>query len=148
MVEQIEYLAGLNGPPDEAAKKQIEQIRIDAARALAAKPGDMGPPIMGVPPAYWADLNGYDPAATAAKLSIPLLILQGGRDYQVTSQDLRRFEAALAGHPNVTIRDFPSLNHLFIAGEGKSRPQEYEIPGHLDPSVIDTIANFLAGIPK
>ncbi|HEY4403679.1 MAG TPA: alpha/beta fold hydrolase [Xanthobacteraceae bacterium] len=148
MIEQIEYLAGLNGPPDEAAKKQIAQIKSDAARALAAKPGDVGPPIMGVPPAYWADLNAYDPAATAAKLSIPLLILQGGRDYQVTSQDLQRFEAALAGHPDVTIRDFPRLNHLFIAGEGKSRPQEYEIPGHLDPSVIDTIANFLASIPK
>jgi dienelactone hydrolase len=147
-VEQIEYLASLNGPLDEGAKKQIEQIKSDAARALAAKPGDAGPPIMGVPPAYWADLNAYDPAATAARLSIPLLILQGGRDYQVTSQDLQRFEAALAGRPNVTIRDFPRLNHLFIAGEGKSRPDEYQIPGHLDLSVIDTIATFLAGIPK
>jgi fermentation-respiration switch protein FrsA (DUF1100 family) len=148
MVEQIEYLASLGGPLDEAAKRQIEQIKSDAARALAAKPGDAGPPILGVPPAYWADLNAYDPVATAARLSIPLLILQGGRDYQVTSQDLQRFEAALAGHPNVTIRDFPRLNHLFIAGEGKSRPEEYQIPGHLDLSVIDTIAAFIAGIPK
>jgi dienelactone hydrolase len=148
MVEQIEYLAGLDGPLDEDAKKQIEQIKSDAARALAAKPGDAEPLIMGAPPAYWADLNAYDPAATAARLSIPLLILQGGRDYQVTSQDLQRFEAALAGRSNVTIRDFPRLNHLFIAGEGKSRPDEYRIPGHLDLSVIDTIATFLAGIPK
>jgi len=37
-----------------------------------------------------------DPAATAAKLSMPLLILQGGRDYQVTAEDLQRFQAALA----------------------------------------------------
>jgi uncharacterized protein len=147
-VEQVEYLAGLSGPLDEPAKKQIEQIKSEAARALAAKPGDVGPPIMGVPPAYWADLNAYDPAAAAAKLSIPLLILQGGRDYQVTSEDLQRFKVALAGHPNVTIRDFPRLNHLFIAGEGKSRPDEYNIPGHVDPSVIETIATFVLGVSK
>ena len=148
MVEQIEYLASLGGPLDEAAKQQIEQIKSDAARALAAKPGDAGPPILGVPPAYWADLNAYDPAATAAKLSMPLLILQGGRDYQVTAEDLQRFRAALAGHPNVTIRDFPRLNHLFIAGEGKSRPDEYQVPGHVDVSVIDAIATFIDGVAK
>ncbi len=148
MVEQIEYLASLGGPLDEAGKKQIEQIKSDAARALAARPGDAGPPILGVPPAYWADLNAYDPAATAAKLSMPLLILQGGRDYQVTAEDLQRFRAALAGHPNVTIRDFPRLNHLFIAGEGKSRPDEYQVPGYVDPAVIDAIATFIDGVAK
>ena len=147
-VEQVEYLASLNGPLDESAKQQIAQIKSDAARALAAKSGDAGPPIMGVPPAYWADLNAYDPAATAARLSIPLLILQGGRDYQVTAEDLQRFRVALAGHPNVAIRDFPRLNHLFIAGEGKGRPEEYSIPGHVDVSVIDAIATFVLGVSK
>jgi len=148
MVEQIAYLASLKAPPDEAAKQQMEQIRSDASRALAAKPGDAGPPILGAPPTYWADLNAYDPAATAAKLSMPFLILQGGRDYQVTAEDLQRFRAALAGHPNVMIREFPRLNHLFIAGEGKSRPDEYQIPGHVDASVIDAIATFIDGISK
>jgi dienelactone hydrolase len=147
-VEQVEYLASLDGPPDQAAQQQIEQIKAEAARALAAKPGDAGPPIMGVPPAYWADLNAYDAAATAAKLSIPLLALQGGRDYQVTSADLQRFKVALAGHPNVTIREFHQLNHLFIAGDGKSRPEEYTKPGHVDPAVIDTVAAFIAGLQK
>ena len=148
MVEQIAYLASLKGPPDEAAKQQMKQIKSDAARALAARPGDAGPPILGAPPTYWADLNAYDPAATAAKLSLPLLILQGGRDYQVTADDLLRFREALAGHANVMIREFPRLNHLFIAGEGKSRPDEYQIPGHVDASVIDAIATFIDGVAK
>jgi dipeptidyl aminopeptidase/acylaminoacyl peptidase len=126
----------------------MEQIKSDAARALAAKPGDAGPLILGAPPAYWADLNAYDPAATAARLSMPLLILQGGRDYQVTAEDLQRFRTALDGHANVTIREFPRLNHLFIAGEGKSRPDEYQVPGHVEVSVIDTIARFIDGLSK
>ncbi|MDF5757646.1 hypothetical protein [Spongiactinospora sp. TRM90649] len=32
--------------------------------------------------AYWLDLRGYDPVATAATLDKPMLILQGGRDYR------------------------------------------------------------------
>ena len=79
---------------------------------------------------------------------MPLLILQGGRDYQVTAEDLQRFRSALAGHTNVTIRDFPRLNHLFIEGEGKSRPDEYQISGHVDAAVIDAIATFIGGVAK
>ena len=146
MVEQIEYIAALDGPPDDARSKQIEALKAEAARALAAKPGDVGPPILGVPPSYWGDLNAYDPAATARKLSIPLLILQGDRDYQVTLQNLQRFKDALADRPNVTIREFADLNHMFMTGAGKSRPEEYDRPGHMDGSVVDTIATFVSGL--
>jgi uncharacterized protein len=148
MVEQIEYLATLDGPADEAAKRRIEQIKADAARAMAAKAGDAGVKIFGVPAPYWADLNTYDPAATAAKLSLPMLIMQGGRDYQVTADYLQGFKAALAGHPNVTFREFPRLNHLFMVGEGKSRPEEYRKPGHVDAAVIETLVGFVAGLSK
>jgi hypothetical protein len=148
MAEQVEYIASLNGPPDDATRAKIDELKRGVVRALAAKPGDVGPPILGVPPAYWGDLNAYDPAAAAATLTIPLLILQGGRDYQVTMADLQRFTATLAGHPGVTIRALPRLNHLFIAGDGRSRPEEYSRPGHVDPDVIDAIATFVAAPGK
>ena len=50
----------------------------------------------GLPGAYWLDLRDYDPVATAAALDKPMLILQGGRDYQVTVEDDL---ARLAGGP-------------------------------------------------
>jgi uncharacterized protein len=148
MAEQVGYIASLHGPVDDAARQKIDELKHDAALALAAKPGDVGPPIIGVPPAYWGDLNAYDPAATAAKLAIPLLILHGGRDYQVTAADLARFKTALAGHPNATIRELPRLNHLFMAGDGPSRPEEYARPDHVDSEIIDAIATFVAGLGK
>jgi hypothetical protein len=77
-----------------------------------------------------------------------MLILQAGRDYQVTADDLARFKSALAGRSNVTIREFPTLNHLFIAGEGKGRPEEYQRLGHVDPAVIEALAAFVSGLPK
>jgi dienelactone hydrolase len=148
MVEQVEYIASLNGPADEATQKRIEAIKAEAARAMAAKASDAGAKILGVPAAYWADLNAYDPATAAAQLTQPLLILQGGRDYQVTADDLQRFKTALAGRPNVTIREFPRLNHLFMSGDGKSRPEEYSKAGHVDAEVIEALAGFVAGLPK
>jgi uncharacterized protein len=148
IVEQAEYLAALAGATDEATKERLDAIKREAASAMGAKAGDVGASFFGAPAPYWADLNTYDPSAAAARLTLPLLVLQGGRDYQVTAADLQGWKTALAGHPNVTIREFPSLNHLFIAGEGKSGPDEYLKPGHVDPAVIETLVAFIADLPR
>jgi len=65
MVEQIEYLASLDGPIDDATRRQVDEIKV-AGRARHGGEGGVtgGPNILGAPPGYWADLNAYDPAAT------------------------------------------------------------------------------------
>ena len=48
------------------------------------EPGDEdSPAVFGVPVSYWLDLKDYDPVADAAKIGMPMLILQGGRDPRV-----------------------------------------------------------------
>ena len=142
-VAQLEYLAGLNGPIDDAAAERIRGLKAEAARVRAARPGDEGPPFFGAPLSYWADLNGYDPAQAAASLTIPMLILQGGRDYQVTTEDFDRFRLALKAHANVACHLLPQLNHLFMSGVGRSTPSEYEVAGHVDVEAIELIAAFV-----
>jgi fermentation-respiration switch protein FrsA (DUF1100 family) len=95
------------------------------------------------PETYWKDLDSYDPARTAAKLSIPMLILQGERDYQVTLADLQGWRTALEGRANVTIKSYPTLNHLFLPGEGKSTPAEYDRAGQIPAFVLDDIAGWI-----
>jgi hypothetical protein len=74
-----------------------------------------------------------------------MLILQGGRDYQVTVEDdLSRWKAGLAHRPEVTIRVYEADNHLFFPGTGPSTPAEYEPAQHVDPAVIADIAEWLA----
>jgi uncharacterized protein len=80
---------------------------------------------------------------TAAKLKIPILILQGGRDYQVTPSNFEAWGAALARRSNVTLKIYPDLNHLFMTGAGRSTPAEYEQSGHVSEAVIDTIAMWV-----
>lgn len=144
VVEQTEYLAALGGAPDGEAAKRIAALKADAARARAAKAGDTGS-ALGAPASYWADLNAYDAAAAAKKVRKPMLILQGARDYQVTAKDLARWHEALDGRADVRMRSYPELNHLFMPGEGKASPAEYDRSGHVDPRVVEDVAAFVKG---
>jgi dienelactone hydrolase len=148
IVRQTRYLAGLNPagaagsqPVIAALTKKAE--RVDSPDLSPSTPLSELP--LGAPASYWLDIRGYDPAALAATLGRPMLILQGGRDYQVTiDDDLARWRAALDGRPEVTIKVYPRFNHLFVAGSGPSSPAEYEPAQHIDPAVIMDIADWLA----
>ena len=89
---------------------------------------------------YWADLMEYDPVGTASELTIPMLFCQGERDYQITMSDFDGWKEGLAGQEGVSFKAYPELNHLFIAGTGKSTPEEYSQPGNVAQIVIDDIA--------
>lgn len=145
-VRQFRYLASLD-PGHAAAVQPALDVITRQARAVdeglsEATPASDLP--FGVPPAYWLDVRGYDPAATAAGLGKPVLIVQGGRDYQATvADDLSRWQAALAGRPGITIRVYEADNHLFFPGSGPSSPAEYEPAQHVDPQVVAAVAAWL-----
>jgi uncharacterized protein len=124
--------------------------QLDARKAAAAKvkkldPGDAdSPALFGLSAPYWLDLKGYDPTAEAKKLTIPSLVLEGDRDFQVIPKEFDAWKSGLTGRRDAVFKDFPNLNHYFIAGEGKSTEQEYRKPGgHVAAEVIDTIAKFV-----
>lgn len=79
----------------------------------------------------------------ARQTDIPMLILQGERDYQVTMTDFRLWQQSLQGHHNVSFRSYPTLNHIFMEGEGKSTPLEYQMQGHVADYVLKDIADFI-----
>ncbi|HXI02478.1 MAG TPA: alpha/beta fold hydrolase [Candidatus Saccharimonadales bacterium] len=151
MVEQTRYIAALAGGISSAEAEAIRKMEEGAARIERLDPAtaDGSEPILGAPAAYWLDLKGYDPPAEARSILRPLLILQGGRDYQVTAKDFDLWQKALGSRPNVTLHLFPDLNHLFIPGEGPSTPGEYQKPGNVSPEVIDRMAGWiLAQVPR
>jgi uncharacterized protein len=151
VLEQLHYLASLKGMPTEEEKKRITMVEESAKQIESSdlKPGDTVP-FLGATTygAYWLDLRGYDSVKTAAKLKIPILILQGGRDYQVTPSNFEAWGAALGKRGNVTLKIYPGLNHLFMPGTGRSTPAEYEQPGHVSEEVIDTIATWVLPAEK
>jgi uncharacterized protein len=146
-VRQIRYLAGLD-PKTAAASASVidavtEQARLVDSPGLSTSTPSSDLPF-GIPAPYWLDLRGYQPAAVAAALGKPILILQGGRDYQATvAEDLAGWQAGLARCPDITIHVYDADNHLFFTGSGPSAPAEYEPAQHVDPSVVADIATWV-----
>jgi hypothetical protein len=88
-------------------------------------------------------LRELSPVPIARRLELPVLLLQGGRDYQVPPAEFAEWQKDLGGRDDVAFELFPNLNHLFIPGSGPSTPQEYEKPGHVAEEVIEAIARFV-----
>lgn len=145
ITEQTTYLAAAAGADSSQVKGQLDALRTGAAQVRALTPADSASPahIMGAPVSYWLDLRGYRSAETAKSLRMPMLILQGERDYQVTMTDFAGWHAALDGKSGVVFRTYPPLNHLFVAGTGRSVPSEYSAPGHVAENVVADIAAWI-----
>ena len=146
VLEQIHYLAAMSGTPTEAEHKRIDAAE-DGAKQIESpglKPDDkidfLGATMYG---AYWLDLRAYDPLKTAAKLKIPILIVQGGRDYQVTPSNFEAWSDALSNHKNVALRTYPDLDHLFMHGTGASKPTDYARLDHVSAEVVESVATFI-----
>lgn len=101
IVRQFAYLSTLPGQEGASARAALPALRKAAAEAASPslRAGDTVSLLgVGIPGSYLLDLRGYHPAAAAAKLHTPMLILQGSRDYQVlASVDLAAWKRALAG---------------------------------------------------
>lgn len=147
IMDQITYIASLSPMTDEK-KSEIEKIKKQIAQIRKLGPSTRSSAsalILGAPASYWLDLRNYKPAVTARSLKRPILILQGGRDYQVTEADFKIWKDKLSSRTGVTFRFYPDLNHLFMTGTGKATPTEYEKPGTVAESVVADISNWING---
>ncbi len=58
----------------------------------------------------------YDPLPTARKVKVPVIVVQGGTDQQVTPKQAEALGVAFkaGGNRDVTVKVFPNRNHLFL----------------------------------
>ncbi|WP_165244268.1 alpha/beta hydrolase [Paludisphaera soli] len=160
----VVLLAASARPAAEMVREQVDHIKkVDPERAkglaeVDAKLDDVisrmkagtakdDETLLGVPLRYWKTMDALHPDRLLAESpDLPVLVLQGGRDYQVTEADFDLFRRALDGRPNATLKLYPDLNHGFQTGEGKAVPAEYEKPGFVDLRVIEDVAGWILGL--
>jgi dienelactone hydrolase len=155
VIDQMRYLASIGAIPADQAQRQISTAELDAKTVESpslAKGQTVELAGAKIPASYFLDLREYHPAEVAAKLKIPILILQGARDYQVTQADYEGWKKALVDHSNVTFKVYPAFTHLFTvssaAGTGLGTPADYNGPGHVDEQVIRDIASWVGSASR
>jgi esterase/lipase len=143
LIQQIEYLADLDGTRDET---EIETIQITKEEVQKIKTLNItdDEKALTVYRAYWEYLADYDQVKTAENLTKPILILQGKRDYQVTYEDdFYIWNNTIGNNVNVDLITYETLNHLFIHGTGTPSNEEYMLPGHVQEDVIKNITDWI-----
>lgn len=144
IIEQYEYLYKLTPTQElkDASQKVKEQIAV-----LNSKSFNINTPKEKLPfnlsANYWQSVLNYKPLKEIQKVKIPILILQGERDYQVTMKDFELWKTNLKNNKKVRFINYPKLNHIFMSGEKPSDPKEYAIKGIVDEKVIEDIKNFI-----
>ena len=145
IVEQVTYISSLKDSSD-SAKKQIAEIKkqADNTKKLGTSEfDDKIPLLLDIPRSYWEFANAYKPVEVAVKLTLPMLILQGERDYQVTMEDFGLWRFGLLRNKNAFFKSYPKLNHILQEGSGKATPFEYERESPVVGYVMDDIASFI-----
>lgn len=145
ILDQLNYIFGQNGTISPEEKMALEDFnnQLKALEVLREKGKTVGTLPLGASAAYWTYLLKYDQLTTAEKLKKPILVIQGGRDYQVSLKDYELWKARLGAKTNVKFQVFEKLNHLMFEGEGLSYPDEYDLDGKVPNYVIDTILNWI-----
>lgn len=104
--------------------------------------------VFGMPGYYLYEMLKFDPAVLILKLKLPTLIMQGGKDFQVTVENgLDAWEKAVGDQEFVTFKLYPELNHPMMAYTGdpalQYTLQEYNTPANMDETAENDIINWI-----
>ncbi len=169
ITHQMGLLLNAAGTPEatvtriQAAQKQVidllmagapeDEIKAAVTALLQAQQGGKAPDrelveqqLLQLQSPWYRFFLEFDPRTVLHQVNVPVLALNGEKDLQVDpSQNLPEIEKALkkAGNKDVTLREFPGLNHLFQKAETGSPQEYYSIEETIDPTVLDTIRDWI-----
>ncbi len=166
VVQQYKYIYARGGY-SKAEKKEIKKMKQQAKNVKSLKKdlskNKIKKLILVSDTNFWLSLNAYKPVETANKLQIPILNIHGSRDYQIPQKDFTNWIEKTNKEYKVYSRmlnttnekpinfskkavvfiSYNSLNHLFMYGEGKSYPEEYNRQGNVSKLMISDMANWI-----
>ena len=145
-LEQAEAALAELPPELRAGAATQQQTMVDAIE----RGGDVPPELEGE--AQWLrEMFAVRPAKLIARLQAPLLVAQGGKDFEVDpSKDPSALRsAATAAKVRVELRRYPDLDHLFKNEPGQSTPTRYLEPGrHVDTTFLSDLIAWVKARTK
>ena len=122
---QLRYMAKLEGADLEQADSLSEMIYGKLSMS------------------YRAFAAAYNPVGTARGLRIPMLFLQGGHDFKVTSIDHEIWKKGLEGCDNAQFVWLEKCDHLLREQPAMSVPGTYMLPGRVSADAIEAVVSFI-----
>jgi len=133
-----------NAPILDAALKTIDTLEAGQKVETATLPVALRTLFADDVQPFIINLFAEDPAGLAARLKVPLLIVQGGQDIQVTVDDAKALAAA---QPKASLALLPGVNHVLKIPAGDDRAanlRAYADPAlPIAPAVVEAIARFV-----
>lgn len=103
--------------------------------------------VFGQPAYYFWEMAQHDTASILQALDLPVLIINGGQDFQVTDADGIDAWRALEMPDNAELIYHPDLNHVLMRPDApdsaRGTTAEYNTPCQADEAVIQEIADFI-----
>lgn len=143
MLEQYEYLIGLDGTVTKEEEDMIAEVKEGVHIVSNPETMDEEQFLFGAYKEYWRYLKEYDPLKYAKEIETPVLVLQGEKDYQVTMEQYELWKQDYEREGSWTFISYPELNHLMMVNEGEVGPNAYTIAGRVEERVIYDISTFI-----
>ncbi|RKY86359.1 hypothetical protein DRQ11_08510 [candidate division KSB1 bacterium] len=143
-IDQIRYLSHLRGLKEDEIEVEVKKQedffeKIRNREEISQIPG--------FSPDWWRQHMENKPLENIKKVKCPILILNGGKDYQISvEKDAQKLAQTLqeVNHPDFTLKIFPNLDHLFAWIEGPSKPEYYlDSSRKIGKDVLATLSSWL-----
>ena len=133
-----------NAPILPAAMAALDSLEAGKPVDAEALPAALQPLFNAAVQPFVINLLAQDPARLAAALPVPLLVVQGDKDIQVSVEDAKLIAAA---QPKAKLAVLPDVNHVLKSVPGDDRTANlaaYADPSlPIAPSVVDAVAAFV-----
>lgn len=150
MLDQISAaVETLTGDQKALGQQQLDSLasifaELDNFSDEQAKAIDMG----GASAYYFKEMADHPASTYLSDIEKPVLILQGGKDFQVyADKDYVEYQNLLDGKPNVTFKLYPELNHLFMTST-TGTAEEYMKADNVHIEVLVDIAEWILNAKK
>ena len=120
-----------------------------------------GERVVGVPPEQSAlfrpsvqpflmSVFAVDPVAALARLHVPVLVMRGASDIQVSRAD---FDALAGARPDAIAVELPLTNHVFKAAPAElsdraAQIRSYDSAAPLVPGVVPALVDFIRSVAR
>lgn len=130
-------------PPDPYRRAEAIVARLEAGRTVSRVPSSLEPLFRPRVQPYVISWFRYDPAREIARLRMPVLILQGERDLQVSPADARALGRA---DPAAILVLIPGMNHVMkdVGASTLDNLRAYANPrSPIDATLACSIGDFI-----